>query len=62
MAVVLVGLKPHSWLHGVIVGPKKDEGVELSAHIGCLEASGGGGGAHLLFDNKTIQLGRSLEI
>ena len=62
MAVVLVGLKPHSWLNGVVVGPKKEEWVELVADIRCLEASGGRSGAHLLLDHKTIQLGRSLVI
>ena len=62
MPVVLVGLKPHRRLHGVVVGPKEEEGVELGGHVGCLEASRGEGGAHLLFDHDTFQLWHGLEI
>lgn len=62
MAVVPAVFKLHSWLHGVVVGPKKEEGVELGAHICCLEASEGRGGAHLLFDHNTSQLWYGLEI
>jgi hypothetical protein len=62
VAIVLVVLKLHGWLHGVVELPKKEEGVELGNHICCLEASEGGGGAHLLFDHNTSQLWYGLVI
>ena len=62
MAEVLVGLKPHGWLHRVVVGPKKEEGVKLGGLVSCLVTSEGGGGAHLFFNYYALKLWDGLEI